>query len=90
MHLYIYYDVPHAGLGRTSERVRAMQRALGSDATAMRLLRRADSGTASETWMEIYEDVTPGFEARLAAAAEAHELALVAGPRHVERFVDIA
>ena len=52
-------------------------------------MRRRDN---PETWMEIYEDVGDfdAFEARLAAAAQAHGLTALLKEgerRHVERFV---
>ncbi len=83
MHLYVYYDVPDASASAVRERLSALQAELG--VVHPRLRRRADRGT---TWMEVYEDVAPDFEERLAAAVARHGLAALTGPRHVERFVD--
>ena len=89
MHLYVYYDVPHAEAPNVVERVRAMQSTLEHDRSKVRLMRRTEPGAASATWMEIYENVAEGFEDRLAASVERHGLGALTGPRHVERFTDI-
>lgn len=88
MDLYIYYRVHRADRAFTLDRVRALQAELRPDARAARLLRRPDADGDVETWMETYEGVPVGFEARLAAATEAHAPRTV-GLRHVERFVEI-
>ncbi len=86
--LYVYFKAPTDA--DVAPRVRAMQAELARDTHVQgRLMRRRDR---PETWMEVYEDIGDfdAFEARLAAAAERHDLAalLQAGERrHVERFV---
>ena len=89
MDLYIYYDVRQADASTLVDRVRAMQSTLGAACPRIRLLRRFDRQTPTETWMEVYEGVPPGFDVRLDSAIAAHGLAAWTGPRHVERFVDI-
>ncbi len=83
--LYVYYRVPTAQSHATRERIVAMQAKLG---TRARLLRRPEAVDGLETWMEVYEDVDPGFEARLASvyAAAAIDPTMI-DRRHVERFV---
>lgn len=87
---FIYYRVaPEAvhGLASAVNRIQAVVRAAtGIDG---RLMRRDD---ATETWMEIYEDVgdTAAFETLLGRAVSAANFsALLAdgSERHVERFV---
>lgn len=90
LHLYVYYKVRPADRSRLGALVRRMQ-ALLSERTSARgvLLRRTDNGDDAETWMEVYENVEPDFEARLDdAVAKAGLAESIAGPRHVERFVD--
>lgn len=86
MNVYVYYDVPLARCAETGPRVRAMQATLKAHAHGIALLRRPESKPSSQTWMEVYEDVSPDFEGLLAQAAAA---AALAGPRHVERFVPV-
>ena len=87
MHLYVYYDVPPEQAGAVLARVRAMQAELVGPPG--RLFRRDPVAADRATWMEIYEDVAPDFEGRLAACADRHGLIALTGPRHVERFVDL-
>jgi hypothetical protein len=89
MHLYVYYDVSRDA----ADRARACVRTLHDELRAQRprLMRRADATAAgAETWMEIYEDVDAAFEASLAAAVARIGLGAWTGPRHCERFVDLA
>jgi hypothetical protein len=88
MHLYIYYEVPFASRTEAAARVRAMQAALPLDPAGVRFLKRPSSATHAETWMEVYEDVDPSFEAVLDAAVAAHGIADLTTDRHVERFAD--
>ena len=85
--MYVYYDVPLADCASTAVEVRAMQASLIDHAQRVALMRRPKSKAATQTWMEIYEDVADDFDARLAQAVS-HQ-ALVTGPRHVERFVPV-
>ncbi len=89
MNLYVYYDVGGLDFALLAGRVRAMQATLGLESHTPKLLRRAEGEAASQTWMEIYEGVAADFEGRLAAGVEAHGIAALTGPRHVERFVDL-
>lgn len=87
LHLYVYYKVHVADRVRLGTEVRRMQALLGGHDA---LRRRIDDSDDSETWMEVYENVEPGFEARLDTAVAKTGLAeRIAGPRHVERFVDL-
>lgn len=89
MNVYVYYDVPLAGCTQAAPRVRAMQATLRHHASRIALFRRPQGKPASQTWMEVYEDVPIDFEAVLARAVTQAGLESVAGPRHVERFVPI-
>lgn len=87
MNLYVYYRVKPGQEESCRAAVGAMQAALG---VPHRLLRRAEDAS---TWMEIYENVPPGFANRLeAAAAEQGFDAWLAGDgrRHTEGFVECA
>lgn len=87
MNVYVYYDVPLATCGEASATIRTMQATLTGHARRIALLRRPDAKPAAQTWMEVYEDVSADFEARLAEAVIAHPLATTA--RHIERFVPV-
>ena len=89
-HLYVYYKVRAADAVRLAARVRRMQDTLVNRIAGRVLLRRklAESD-AFETWMEIYENVEPDFEAELEKAVDKAALAnLIHGARHIERFTD--
>lgn len=90
MDLFVYYTVRDEAVEPVLARVRAMQAALAGDGRHPRLMRREPSAGETQTWMEIYPDATIDFEARLAAFVTEHHLATLAGPRHVERFADLA
>ena len=92
LHFYVYYEVAEREAEATLAIVHAMQAALVVETSIRaRLQRRADSSTdARQIWMELYPDAPAGFEARLASAVESSGLASRTGPRHVERFEDIA
>ncbi len=88
VHYYVWYRI-----GGDPAPVRAAVNAVLHDValacavTGRVLVRRDDPST----WMEIWEPVTDpaGFEDALQAAVARHGLAgLLAGERHVERFVD--
>ena len=89
MNVYVYYDVPLAARGAIAIRVRSMQAELRDHAARIDLLQRPEANATARTWMEVYQDVTPDFDARLAAAVARHALATVTGPRHVEHFVAV-
>ncbi len=90
MHLYVYYDVPHAETKRVRECIRAMQQRLADECGQKgRLLHRVDHRKPHATWMEVYERVGDGFEARLNKAFDDSGAEdLLAGPRHIERFTE--
>lgn len=89
MNVYVYYDVPLAACAQTAPEVRAMQATLRNHADRIGLFRRPEVKPASQTWMEIYEDVSPDFESRLLQALSRAGFASVTGPRHVECFVPV-
>jgi len=84
--LYIYYRVRDQHAAQLAQRVRAMQTALGSG----QLKRRPGASDGVQTWMEIYPDVTAGFDTALALAVSQAALPeLIAGERHTEVFMDV-
>ncbi len=89
MNVYVYYDVPLAACGAVATQVRSMQSELRACAARIELLRRPDAKADAQTWMEVYERVTPDFSGRLAAAVAKHELVSATGPRHVEHFIAV-
>ena len=89
MHLYVYYDVALAHVAEATSLVRAAQVDVTPLCKRVRLQKRAPASGHAETWMEVYEHVTDGFEALLVEAVDRYGLATVTGARHVEHFVDI-
>lgn len=89
--LYIYYQVREEHAQTLEARVRAMQAKLAAaSGVAPQLKRRPEAQDGMQTWMEIYPVVGEGFTDLLAAAAdEAGLLALTAGARHLEVFMDL-
>lgn len=87
MHLYVYYEVSHDA----ADRARACVGTLHDEFRARRprLMRRAENAANAATWMEVYEDVDPAFEALLDAAVARIGLVAWTGPRHCERFVEV-
>lgn len=84
MNLYVYYRVQAEQQAACKAAVTALQQELG---VAQRLFRRAEDPT---TWMEVYEDVDPGFARRLEAAAQRLGIPACLAPdsrRHLESFV---
>jgi hypothetical protein len=85
---YVYYRCA-AEPEEVCARIRAMQQELAQQSgIAGQLLRRCED---TETWMEIYPDISDAgrFEAALTAAVTAHRLdeLLQSGTlRHIERF----
>ena len=88
-HLYVYYRVPVIDAASLRARVVAMQDGL-FDETGVRgrLTKRPAAVDGEETWMEIYEHVPSGFEARLEAAAATSLPTTRLAARRIERFVD--
>ncbi len=88
MRLFVYYTVDRDRRRDVVERLAALGRTLGTQAP--RVMRRDDEAASIDTWLECYDDVDAPFEATLAALVERDGLAALTGPRHVERFVDVA
>lgn len=89
--LYIYYRVRPECTQRARELIVAIQaRAVENTAVCASLLRKLESANAeSETWMEVYQNVTADFENVLdAMIRDAQFLRLIEAGRHVERFVE--
>lgn len=91
MDLYVYYKVDPAAAPDLAARVQAMQAGLRLDfKVAATLRRRPGEQDGRQTWMEVYPDVAPGFDAALSqAVAEQGVAALIGGPRHTEIFVEL-
>lgn len=91
MDLYIYYKVDPAAAAELASRVMAMQSSLASRlGVAAALRRRPGEQDGRQTWMEIYPDVPPGFDAALLQAlGETGIDGLIAGPRHTEIFMEL-
>lgn len=89
--LYVYYQVREADAAAMAARVRTMQAGLHADCgVACQLKRRPQAKDGLQTWMEIYADTGPGFDAALAAAVQQAALAeLTVGLRHTEIFTDL-
>jgi hypothetical protein len=91
MDLYIYYKVDPAIAADLAAKVTAMQAGLdASHQVSATLRRRPGEQDGRQTWMEVYADVAPGFNAALSqAVAEQGIAALIDGPRHTEIFVEL-
>ena len=95
--LFVYYRVDAANASAAGRAVAAMQERLrhAHPGLVARLLSRAGSDSAEQTWMETYAlpasagGIDAGIEAAIEAAA-ADWRSLVAGPRHVEAFLAVA
>ena len=89
--LYVYYKVRAVDAAQLAPLVRAMQAGLiARQRVQAQLKRRPEARDGLQTWMEIYLDVAPAFEAILAQAALDAGLApLTQGPRRSEIFVDL-
>ncbi|MDQ2819144.1 MAG: DUF4936 family protein [Pseudomonadota bacterium] len=89
--LYIYYQVADAGAAQLLPLVRRMQAALAAHClVGTGLKRRPASDNGVQTWMEIYDGIDAGFDARLAAAVAAAGIdGLIAGHRHTELFTEM-
>jgi hypothetical protein len=87
VHYYVWYRIEgDAAAVRAAVNGVLHDVSLACAVTGRVLVRRKDP----TTWMEVWEPVTDpeAFEAALAAAVARHGLeALVAGGRHVERFI---
>lgn len=89
--LYVYYRVRPECAQRARELIGAIQaRVVMNTGICARLLRKLEPANGeSETWMEVYQNVTVGFENALdAMIRDAQFLQLIEQGRHVERFVE--
>ena len=91
MDLYIYYKVDAGAAADLAARIGAMQSDLAASLGVVAMLRRRPGEQEGrQTWMEVYPDVPPGFDAALAQAVSESGLAdLTSGPRHTEIFVEL-
>ena len=91
MDLYIYYKVDPASAAELASRVASMQAALAASHNAdAAIKRRPGEQNGLQTWMEVYLDVSAGFDAALAQAViDSGVAGLISGQRHTEIFVDI-
>jgi len=89
--LYIYYQVADSNAAQLLPLVRRMQATLAPEcAVGSGLKRRPASADGLQTWMEIYDGVTPTFDTALAAAVAAAGVNdLIAGHRHTELFTEM-
>lgn len=96
MDLYIYYRVRSACAQPLCDKLKAAQAALrASFGIAGGLKRRPGEQDGLQTWMEVYQGIPPAREDEFSRAlesvlADAGIPALLEGPRHVERFEDVA
>jgi hypothetical protein len=92
MDLYIYYRVRGANTPALRARLDAMQRSVFLEyGIVSGVKRRPEEKNGLQTWMEIYQAVPAGFEAKLEQAVMQAELAtLIDGQRHTEHFVDVS
>jgi hypothetical protein len=90
MDLYVYYHVRHEFSEEIRTTVRAMQAELSKTYKVhTSLKRRPNLQDGRYTWMEVYADADPDFQAALEKAAEAAGIErLIDGKRHHEVFVD--
>ncbi|MBP0599389.1 DUF4936 family protein [Herbaspirillum sp. LeCh32-8] len=96
MDLYIYYRVSPAHTQALHGKIKALQAVLQARFGIVGgLKRRPGEQDGRQTWMEVYEHIAPGHEEEFGRALEralddADIAALIDGPRHVERFEDVA
>ena len=92
MDLYIYYRVRSVQADTLQQQVGRMQAALSREyKVATELKRRPEEQDGYHTWMEVYLDTPEQFESALQQQVTAAGLtALIDGPRHVERFLDVS
>ncbi len=90
-HLYIYYQVRPEHRNKARSLVLVIQSRLanrtGQKGRVMRRPELSEAGT--ETWMEVYENVTQSTLAMVEQLQQEAGLGeLIVGERHVERFID--
>ncbi len=90
--LYIYYKVRDEDAPELRERILALQQVLAREhRVAGALKRRPGSKDGLQTWMEVYPRAGEAFgEAVEHAFAGTGITALLASPRHIEVFTDLA
>lgn len=90
MEFYVYYRARCEHAPELQAAVRDMQAALSNRYKVHTALkRRPQAQDGRYTWMEVYADASPGFEAALAEAVEQTGIAsLIDGERHIEAFVE--
>lgn len=89
--LYVYYRVRPECVQKAREVIVAIQaRVVENTVVCARLLRKLEPANGqSETWMEVYQNVTAGFEEVLGAMIrDAQFCQLTEAGRHAERFVE--
>jgi hypothetical protein len=91
MDYYIYYRVRDAQALSLREKVLPMQAALQRQYQVdTALKRRPDVHNGCQTWMEVYLAAPEGFDAALADASAAAQIAPhIDGERHIERFIAV-
>lgn len=91
MDYYIYYRVRDAQALSLREKVLPMQAALQRQYQVdTALKRRPDVHNDCQTWMEVYLAAPEGFDAALADASTAAQIAPhIDGERHIERFIAV-
>ncbi|RBA24238.1 DUF4936 family protein [Herminiimonas fonticola] len=91
MDLYVYYRVQVADAAVFLTKITEMQDNLRSEyGIRTALKRRPEEQDGLHTWMEVYLEVAEGFEAKLEQAVASSELlAMIAGKRHMEYFLDL-
>ena len=93
--LYIYYRVPDDGADAAAREVAALHGELRTAWPGLeaRLLRRPESSSGQQTWMETYARAPAGVDTTLEAdiaTRAARLLTQVNGARHVEVFLACA
>ena len=91
MDYYIYYRVRDTQAPPLREKVLPMQAVLRQQyQVGTALKRRPDLHDGCQTWMEVYLAAPEGFDAALADAAVAAQIAPhIDGERHIERFIAV-
>jgi len=92
MDLYIYYRVLTGNMLELQQQALAMQTQLAQQyQITSELKRRPEEQDGMHTWMEVYHDVPPHFEAILSDSVAASGLnSLIDGVRHIEQFLDFS
>ncbi|GAA4011609.1 DUF4936 family protein [Actimicrobium antarcticum] len=92
MDIFVYYTIRSQDAALARQRAAALRQrmAAGYD-IAVQLKRRPEEKEGLQTWMEIYQDVPPGFDTVIEHVAAEEGLAMLSqGYRHIEHFEDLA